>query len=225
MSQVSFAESYFDGKPMLIAGELSASDWWILRKRLLPGADQTLWKSAFEDYYRQRLSLRYLEPIKALQDYGSFQGEGFSIVAIQCTLIEFLASTIEGKNYRQRPKKGEPPLSDHEYSNSSDMFVRFLSGQNPFKKFFDQDTAEEFYVNVRCPLLHEARTKNGWSIWALNLDAEIPFAPPIDPKQKIIFRDNLQSLFLQFVDEYGAKVISDANLQAAFIRKFDNLAT
>ena len=216
---------------MLIAGSLSASDWWTLRKSLSPGVDPTLWRRAFDDYYRQRLSLRYLEPIRALQDHGSFRGEGFSIVAIQCTLIEFLASTIEGKNYRQRPKKDEPPLGAHEYSNSGDMFVRFLSEQSPFKQFFDRDAAQDFYENVRCPLLHEARTKNGWSIWAFNFDPDISpeqkakHSPPIDPKRKIIFRDNLQSLFLQFVDEYGAKVISDVSLQAAFIRKFDNLAT
>lgn len=216
---------------MLIAGSLSADDWWNLRKTLSPGADQTLWKKTFDDYYRQRLSLRYLEPIRALQDHGSFQGEGFSIVAIQCTLIEFLASTIEGKNYRQRPRKSEPALGVYEYSNSGDMFVRFLSEQSPFKQFFTRDTAEDFYENVRCPLLHEARTKNGWSIWAFNYDPGISpelrakHSPPIDLKHKIIFRDNLQLLFLQFVHEYGAKVIADADLQAAFIRKFDNLAT
>jgi hypothetical protein len=216
---------------MLIAGSLSADDWWNLRKTLSPGADQAIWKKTFSDYYRQRLSLRYLEPIKTLQENGTFQGEGFSIVAIQCTLIEFLASTIEGKHYRQRPKKGEPPLSIYEYSNSGDMFVRLLSGHRPFKKFFDQETAQDFYENVRCPLLHEARTKNGWSIWAFNFDPGISpelralHSPPIDPKRKIIFRDNLQLLFLQFVDEYGADLISDVNLQAAFIRKFDNLAT
>jgi hypothetical protein len=215
---------------MLIAGSLSADDWWMLRKKLSPGSDSALWKRAFEDYYRQRLSLRYFEPIEALQDWGPLRGEGFSIVAIQCTLIEFLASTIEGKNYRQRPKNGEPPLGVYEYSNSGDMFVRFLSEQNPFKKFFDRNAARDFYENVRCPLLHEARTKNGWKISALlpdpgiSPDQKSQLSLPIDPNQKIIFRDNLQSLFRQFVDEYGAKVISDVNLQAAFIRKFDNLA-
>jgi len=110
------------------------------------------------------------------------------------------------------------------------MFVRFLSEQNPFNRFFDRDTAQDFYENVRCPLLHEARTRNGWSIWALNFDLGISpeqkskLASPIDPRQKIIFRDNLQKLFLQFVDDYGAKVISEVKLQEAFICKFDNLA-
>jgi len=211
---------------MLIAGSLSADDWWYLRKTLSPGGDSALWERAFVDYYQQRLSLRYLEPIRAIQDYGASQGEGFSIVAIQCTLIEFLASAIEGKNYR-RSKKSGPPLGTYEYSNSSDMFVRFLSEQYPFRHFFDRDMAQDFYENVRCPLLHEARTKNGWSIWTFNLSPGISLKhpPPIDPKQKIIFRDNLQLLFLQFIDDYGAKLVSDAGLQAAFIRKFDNLAT
>jgi len=214
----------------LIAGLLSANDWRALRKTLKPGADEDLWKKAFDDYFRQRLSLRYLEPIRRIQERDAFEGEGFSIVAIQCTLVEFLASTIEGKNYRYR-RKGDPELTDYEYKNSRDMFVRFLSEHAPFSRYFDPEIALYFYENVRCPLLHEARTKNGWSIWAwcfadgLSDELRRDHAPPIDPELKIIFRDNLQMLFRRFIDEYGEKVISDVALQEAFIRKFDNLAS
>ncbi len=178
------------------------------------------------------LTKRAFEPSsKRLFSYDDVNGEGFSIVAIQCTLIEFLASTIEGKNYRHRGSRDASPLGDYEYYNSSDMFVRFLSEQDPFRRYFDRDTAHDFYANVRCPLLHEARTRNGWTIWGFtieigdSLDHKPVFSAPIDPKEKIIFRDNLQTLFLRFVDEYGDKVTSDVTLQGAFLRKFDNLAT
>lgn len=89
------------------------------------------WKKAFEEYFVVRLSLRYLNPIKLLQEHGTFQGEGFSIVAIQCTLIEFLAAARAGKGYRL-PKRGEPALGEFEYSKSAEMFIAFLSQIEPF---------------------------------------------------------------------------------------------
>src|SRR6266849_2370187 len=102
-----------------IAGSRAVDDWKTFQKTLIPGGDPALWKDAFTNYFHERLSLRYLQPIRTLQEHGTFQGEGFSIVAIQCTLIEFLASTIEGCTYRYR-RAGDPPLGPYEYSNSGD---------------------------------------------------------------------------------------------------------
>ena len=98
-----------------IAGWNTANDWKRLRAKLLEGGNDELWRSAYEDYFRRRLELRYLGPIKALQDSGSYRGEGFSIVAIQCTLFEFLQSTINGTNYRFL-NKGEK-LGPNEYAS------------------------------------------------------------------------------------------------------------
>lgn len=200
----------------MIAGSLTAYDWKAFKKTLTPG-NQVQWQKAFDNYFHQRLSLRYLEPIKALQENGTYQGEGFSIVAIQCTLIEFLASTIEGKNYRfRRPK--DPPLGKFEYSKSSELFVNFLTSNTPFKEDFNAKIAQDFYASVRCGLLHEARTKNGWSIWA-----KATGNVAIDASRKIVFRDNLQNMLLQFVNNYGRQLLANVPLQTAFIRKFDSL--
>ena len=93
-----------------IAGSRTAKDWNAFRAKLtLLGADPALWHKAFDDYFYERLSLRYLEPIKVLQDNGTYQGEGFSIVAIQCTLIEFLESTFQEISYRCRSQTGPSP--------------------------------------------------------------------------------------------------------------------
>jgi len=85
-----------------IAGSKTAADWTAFRKTLVPGKDRASWQNAYGGFLHKRLSLRYLEPIKVLRDSGTFQGEGFSIVAIQCTLIEFLESTVQGLSYRYR---------------------------------------------------------------------------------------------------------------------------
>lgn len=201
-----------------IAGDLTTDDWKAFRPSLIPDGDKAPWEKAFQDYFHTRLSLRYLGPIKVLQDNGTFQGEGFSIAAIQCSIVEFLESTVQGKSYRF-VRKGDPQLTADEYSSSSDIFVSFLLTRTPFDKDFkDEKTARDFYVSVRCGLLHEARTKNGWAIWAKDSASRT-----IDASNKIIYRDNFQAALLTFVDWYKTALPTTRALQEAFIRKFDSL--
>lgn len=199
-----------------IAGALTTDDWRAFRPNLVSG-EKAGWEKAFTDYFDTRLRLRYLDPIKVLQDHGTFQGEGFSIAAIQCSIVEFLESTLQGKSYRF-VRKGDPSLGIYEYSSSNHIFISFLVNRSPFKNDFNEDRARDFYVNVRCGLLHEARTKNGWTIWATDATGHI-----IDATNKIMYRNNFQSGLLAFVDWYKQALTSDTAVQEAFIRKFDSL--
>ncbi|TGQ13585.1 hypothetical protein [Mesorhizobium sp. M00.F.Ca.ET.217.01.1.1] len=199
-----------------IAGALTADDWRA-RKVALAAGGSAIWDSAFTDFFKTRLELRYLHPIKLLQDHGTFSGEGFSITAIQCTLIEFIAATRYGLNYRF-VVPGAPPLGAHEYAKSGALFRDFLAAELPFSAEFTAAVAQDFYASVRCGLLHEASTKNGWRIWARGSSI-------IDAANKMVYRDNLQAAILDYVRLYGIALRTDANLQAAFIRKFDSLAS
>jgi hypothetical protein len=200
-----------------IAGSKTTDDWKAFRPSLTPAGDPEVWQTAFAEYFHTRLAARYLDPIKVLQDNGTFQGEGFSIAAIQCSLIEFLESTVQGKSYRLL--RGGPPLGPHEYSRSGDMFESFLVNREPFNTTFDAATAHDFYEGVRCGLLHEARTKNGWVIWAKHGSRIID----ANGAQKILYRDNFQKALLDFVTWYRSALTSDSAIQEAFVRKFDSL--
>lgn len=200
-----------------ISGSKTTDDWNAFKTTLVPGADPAGWATAFGEYFYGRLSARYLDPIKVLQDNGTLQGEGFSIAAIQCSLIEFLESTVQGKSYRSL--RGGPPLGPHEYSRSGDMFESFLANRAPFNSEFNAAMAHDFYEGVRCGLLHEARTKNGWVIWANHGSRIIDATGP----QKILYRDDFQKALLEFVAWYKSVLISDSAIQEAFIRKFDSL--
>ena len=145
------------------------------------------------------------------------RGEGFSIVAIQCSLIEFLESTIQGKSYRYR-RNGDPPLGQYEYSNSGGIFESFLVNRPPFDGEFTPQLAHDFYVSVRCGVLHEARTKNGWTILAKRETGQVA-----DANLKIVYRDNFQSGLLRFAKWYKGELPSRGDLQEAFLRKFDSL--
>jgi len=200
--------------PVEIAGNWTSDDWINDRKALVAGGDANLWRSAFDKFLKLRLELRYLRPIRVLRGNDTYSGEGFSISALQCTLIEFLAATNAGMSY---PHKGAIP--PHEYSQSGPLFKEFLITQAPFNAHFDQKTANDFYVNVRCGLLHEAATKGGWRIWVTSGNGRV-----IDAANMIVFRNDLQDLLERFVDEFRVRIGNDKDLQLAFIRKFDDLS-
>jgi hypothetical protein len=200
-----------------IAGWKTADDWRMFRKALVIGGNPIQWQKAFDDYFRARLDLRYLNPIRLLQKNGTFQGEGFSIMAIECTLIEFLETTVQGISYRY-VRRNDPPLGPYEYSSSSRLFVSFLSTRDPFARDFDEALATDFYVSVRCGLLHEACTKNGWRVWAKGSTDAV-----IDKKERRVYRDTFHARLEEFVSSYGSALQSNTAFQEAFIRKFDSL--
>jgi len=199
-----------------IAGWNTPNDWINFKINLSVGGSPDEWDKAFNEYYKPRLELRYLNPVKVLQDNGTFQGEGFSIMAILCSLIEFLESTCQGKIYKYCTRGQQ--LGKNEYSSSKNMFIDFLINRNPFKTIFTEPLASEFYSSIRCGLLHEASTKNGWRIWAHSSDSKV-----IDEHNKIVFRDNFEKAIREFIEEYGHNLRDDQSLQNGFIIKFDNL--
>jgi gamma-glutamyl AIG2-like cyclotransferase len=203
---------------MKIADQYTVADWNAMKPLLIPGRRDN-WENAFDQFFRKRIETRYFKPIRLLQEHGDDKGEGFSIVAIQCSLIEFLASTRTGKSYKYLKNGGE--LGKFEYNNSKDVFIEFLTDTLPFKEHFSE-LAKCFYKNVRCALLHEARTKGKWKIIADSKDNKI-IRWTGQNSEKILYRNNLQEAFEKYVDDYGEKLKTCKCLQAAFIRKFDSL--
>lgn len=201
-----------------IADKKTVADWRAMKGRLQDFAGPEIWREAFAGFFKARLDSRYFEPINAIEKMGQDVGEGFAIVTLHCSLIEFLASTLEGKTYRYS-RDGNPPLGEFEYSNSRDMFVQFLRKRTPFDGMFLLDgPAEDFYASVRCGLLHEARTKGPWRI-----QVSESAALAIDTSVRIVYRNKMQAAFEQFVNWYEQALPTDAELQKAFIRKIDSL--
>ncbi len=196
-----------------IARSKTIDDWKALRATLIVGKKER-WDEAFTDFLHARLRSRYLEPIETLRKSGKERGEGFAIVAIQCTLIEFLASTVEGKSYTPDCKK----LGPHKYSRSGQLVKDFLTKNQPFRSVFGEKLASDFYYSVRCGLIHEARTRNDWII-----SARRPPDAMINADDKIVNRNRLQDAIVAFIDSYGRDLPSERSLQEAFIRKFDSL--
>lgn len=160
-----------------IAGERTIGDWEATRDKLIGTNDIDAWKNAYADFFMERMKTRYFYPIDILKKPDShtkeaqrpWRGEGFAIVALQCSLIEFLGATIKGQTYilKSKLKVLGRKQTNEEYVNSGKMFVGFLRLAHPFKDIFvNKDDAWDFYISVRCGLLHEARTRNNWRIWS-----------------------------------------------------------
>jgi hypothetical protein len=205
-----------------VAGNRTSRDWCEFRDdfNLPMNRCPEIWGRAFDEYFEPRLNTRYLDPIAAIQDIRKSVGEGFSMMAVLCTLIEFLESTFQGKKYRHL-KRGETQqdMGEHEYSRSEDIFVSFLINRNFFSTQFSKPgLAKDFYESIRCGLLHEARTKNGWKIRDESSDGSM-----IDSTRKIVYRDDFHAAITDYIKWYRKALQTDHLRQEAFVRKFDHL--
>lgn len=200
-----------------ISSRKTVGDWLALRPTIAT-ANAREWRGIVSDYFLDRLRTRYMESIALLQTSSALAGEGFSIVTIQCSLIEFLESTAQGINYRSRYTPGK--AGRHDYSDSGRIFTDFLTKRAPFLNTFDKVSARDFYLNVRCGLLHEATTKNDWTIRAGRAGKQVA-----DTGKKIVFRNNFQAALLEYIEAYRSALETDQLLQTAFIRKYDALTS
>ncbi|ESX91268.1 hypothetical protein X756_00350 [Mesorhizobium sp. LSHC412B00] len=176
-----------------------------------------LWKQTVKDYLVQRIEPRYLAPIADLTKLNRLRGEGFSVATIQCALIEFLAALRAGENYKYK----NPDINNFEYKNSSKLFTEFLANQAPFSNTFTAAAAGDFYRDIRCGLLHEGQSKNGWLVKkGSRAGVVVDWGSPC-----ILYWENLQDAITAYLKQYYRDLEIDQSLQSAFIRKYNHLST
>ncbi|MEB0277187.1 hypothetical protein [Mucilaginibacter sp. 10B2] len=107
----------------------------------------------------KRLTDRYLEPVEILIDAEknkplSEKKFGFTVLAIDCLIVETLQSFYEG-------------VTDST-GLSKKLFRNFLRQRINFKTFFTNDAdADYFFSNYRCGILHQAQTFNNSKVWTV----------------------------------------------------------
>jgi hypothetical protein len=249
------AEENPDANIMRIAGKKTCEEW---KNFIQKEKNEAFWQEAYNDYFLERLKTRYLDPITAIENLstsikvdsteagstdaekeerkGEGNGEGFSIMAILCTLIEFLEATRQGKKFTllrnenfRYARQGNfhlinPPFDpNNEYFIGSEYFVNFLQKREPFDKFFadDDKLTEDFYTFIRCGLLHEAQTNDGWKIKIVG--SRSSNEDLINAEKKIVYRDNFRKAFDTYLGNYEKELKTDEALQNALIKKFNSL--
>jgi hypothetical protein len=200
-----------------IAGSKTIDDWKTLKdKILLDFNNSALWNEAY-DFFEDRMNHRYIYPAETIQNNPNAKiiGEGFSIVTILCSLIEALETFYQGKYFT--PLK---PKTKFEYTigESKNLYVSFLTKRLPFKNDFSKTVAIDFYKNVRCGLLHEAATRNGWRI---RIDTAV--LVDTDGKEKILNRFFLLKYVKDYIKIYRTELFKSKERKEAFIRKMDSI--
>lgn len=193
-------------------------DWPTIKATIDGNPSTETWTSAADVVLRARLNRLYFDPIHRLtrKQGEPGQGEGFAILTIQCSVLEFLAALREGWSFKHGHKVHG---ADNFYGNSKLLYTTFLREEEPFaSSFTTAERANDFYTDIRCGLVHEGQTKNSWRIWRGK-----PSDPLIDFERKAIHRDVMQRHIETYLDRYCGELATSDELQQAFIRKFDHL--
>ncbi len=193
-------------------------DWPTTKAMIDADRSPEAWTSAADAILRGRLNRLYFDPIHRLtrKQGEPGQGEGFAILTIQCSVLEFLAALRKGWSFKHGHKLQG---AGNYYGNSKLLYTTFLREEAPFAtSFTTAERANDFYTDIRCGLVHEGQTKNSWRIWRGK-----PSDPLIDFDRKAIHRDVMQRCIEAYLDRYCGELALSADLQQAFIRKFDHL--
>ena len=97
------------------------------------------------DFVYERFYERYIYPIDQLD---ADEKHGFSIMAVACLMIEAYESFYNGWGSTK--------------NRSEKAFVNFFNREAEFKDF--KPMSSKFYKNVRCGILHQGETTNGWRV-------------------------------------------------------------
>lgn len=127
-----------DHNNLSISPKYRVSDWVNAR-------DSDNWDEMV-NIFQDRIESRYLRPVRLISndnELGEFSG--FSIIAIDCLIIETLNQFYNGHN---------ETIGAHR-----NAFWKFFKQSDHFKNHFSRSKAFLFYSHYRCGILHQAQTK------------------------------------------------------------------
>jgi|SRR5665647_71367 len=191
------------------------------------------------DKFKKRIYDFYFHPIDRVKDPNKLKGEGFTILTIQCALIEMFSAFKLGKIHNFA-KRGEFP--SYEYKKADECFISFLHSESIFENhFYTYDeannkqtdlpfNAKEFYNCVRCGLMHEARLKGNWVV---NAKRKYSITDNLFIKQdsernkvsidRTLLNKQLKSYFSSYLEKLSNRTIEGQELRRLFARKLDHL--
>jgi hypothetical protein len=126
-------------------------------------------RNELSSFFYHRFYGRFLRPLDFQNDeYNKKYKSGFAIMVNSCLLIETFVSFMEPEfldtNYKSERCFGY-------FFNVNPFFNQFAKNSLDISAYKDIETKlknkgipKDFYNNVRCGLLHNAETRNGWKI-------------------------------------------------------------
>jgi hypothetical protein len=149
-------------------------------------------RAALANFVIERFEERYFRPV-----IDSKSKHGFTVMAIACLIIETLESFYQGRADTKRFSK----------KMFSDFFAR-CSGLESFG-----ENGDWFFTDIRCGILHQAETLNGWKI--------LRSGPLLESKNKVINATALMKQLQKAARLYAKAMQSDEILWKNFCKKVD----
>lgn len=139
---------------MQIAPGIEAEKW---KELSLDDPDSPDWSVGI-DILKARINQRFIEPIDYLiasegDTPATYRSFGFTVLAIDCLVIETLQAFIEG-------------LEDTD-GISRATFRKFLTTRRGFATDFTEALANTFYSDFRCGILHQAEIGGEGKVWTV----------------------------------------------------------
>lgn len=226
-----------------MTAQLNEKEEWLRIRQIVKGSAEINdeWKLAF-NLFEKRIKDRYFKPIKYIIEQGEKIGEGFAIVSLQCSLIETFASFRGGKiseelakNYFEEPYTR---YSDFYYDNVGIHYSNFLTSANIFNDIFYSlqdgnprplratNFAISFYQDVRCALLHDCMTRNGWIINTIpeKKSDGVMFIERKEGKKYIyrtLFQNALERYLTSYLNELTEETRAGQKMRKKFARRYD----
>jgi len=159
-------------------------------------------RAAIADFIMERFTERYIRPLRG----DPIMKHGFCTMAIACLMIEALESFSQGWSDTRNRSRDTFRL----------FFQRCLDQGLELGNLADGKLADDFYYGVRCGILHQAETTNGWRI--------LRKGPLYNPDTKRInatkFHDELEKA-LQFFCDTLKQSDWDSRVWQNLIRKME----
>ncbi|MGP0591399.1 hypothetical protein ACTRXD_02525 [Nitrospira sp. T9] len=189
---------------MYIAPGYEDADW---KKLELDHGTSSDWPKAI-NIFEARIKGRYLDPSNMLiaaeeEIMPTNRRFGFTILAIDCLLIETLQAFIEGKK--------------HTKNKSKEMFQNFLTTRQSFSKYFNQQLADRFFYDYRCGILHQTEIPRESLVWSVG-----PLMELNGPRMAINRTEFHEALKLEFASYLtDLRNPQNVNLRKHFRNKMD----
>lgn len=203
--------SAVSGGDDFISPHYTTKDWKILDLSKPANAD---WQRAV-DIFHDRIQGRFLAPIEAMRNHADqmiAEFSGFTILAIDCLLIETLGQFYKGID--------QTPARQHEQH-----FIDFFQQSKYFSAHFNAATGAIVYKHFRCGILHQAQTKKKSKV-RYGEPSMVQLVDPADINQGLIIdRDKLHLALLAEVSDYESLLRSpqsavDHQRRSRFVQKW-----
>ena len=188
-----------------ISPQYRVSDWIRAKK-----SNPMDWNLATE-IFRDRINSRFLKPIELISsDPIISEFCGFSILAIDCLLIETLYQFYTGQ--------------DETTGYHAMAFWKFFKSKH-FNTHFSRKQAFTFYSHFRCGILHQAQTKK-LSIVRICRPDMVESVDPKNIKEGLIvdreqFHNGIVSEINDYIEKLKITKKENEDLQENFIAKMD----